>query len=62
MLDALVAARLLTSAEGEGGGAARVEIVHEALIGKWGRLRGWLEEDREGQRLLQALRAAARRE
>ena len=28
-----------------------VEVSHEALLREWPRLRGWLEEDREGRRL-----------
>ncbi len=38
--DALVAARLVTVADGE------AEITHEALLRAWPRLRGWIDEDR----------------
>jgi WD40 repeat protein len=46
-------ARLL-SADADG-----VRITHEALIGTWPRLRGWVESDRAGLRARQALIAAA---
>ena len=46
--------RLVTISEGE------VEIAHEALLREWPRLRRWLEQDTEGRRLHQHLRAAAR--
>ena len=36
-----------------------MELVHEALIGHWGTLRGWLNADEEGQRLAHALSRAA---
>ena len=39
---------------------ATVEVAHEALIREWGRLRGWLEEDREYLLWQQHLRAALR--
>ena len=38
-----------------GVGQEEVEVAHEALIRYWGRLQGWLNEDREAQRLRQAL-------
>jgi DNA-binding SARP family transcriptional activator/WD40 repeat protein len=53
MIDALVAARLVTSDEGA------LEITHEALARAWPRLRDWLDDDVEGQRLLHHLSAAA---
>jgi WD40 repeat protein len=37
--------RLLTISDGT------VEVAHEALLREWPRLRGWLEEDRDGRRL-----------
>ncbi|MEU7907357.1 AAA family ATPase [Actinoplanes sp. NPDC049118] len=46
-------ARLL-SADADG-----VRITHEALIGTWPRLRGWVESDRAGLRARQRLIAAA---
>ena len=45
VVDLLVRARLVTSAEGS------IELAHESLVRAWPRLRGWLEEDREGQRV-----------
>ena len=45
VVDLLVRARLVTTAEGS------IELAHEALVRAWPRLRGWLEEDREGQRV-----------
>jgi WD40 repeat protein len=53
VVDALVAARLLTA------DAENVEVAHEALGRAWPRLRTWLEEDREGQRILRHLAASA---
>jgi hypothetical protein len=50
----LTDARLLTVSDGT------VEVAHEALLRGWPRLRGWLEEDREGRRLHTHLAAAAR--
>ena len=45
--------RLVTSDDGV------VEIAHEALARAWPRLRGWLEDDVEGQRILHHLSATA---
>ena len=53
MIDLLAASRLVTSDTGV------VEITHESLVRAWPRLRGWLEEDLEGQRILHHLAAAA---
>jgi hypothetical protein len=39
-------ARLITIGRDPSTGEETVEVVHEALIGAWGRLRTWLEEDR----------------
>ena len=36
-----------------------VELAHEALARAWPRLRGWLDDDVEGQRILRHLTAAA---
>ena len=49
----LVAARLVTSDDGV------YEIAHEALARAWPRLRGWLDDDVEGRRLLHHLTGAA---
>ena len=53
VLDLLIGARLVTSADG------RYELAHESLIRAWPQLRGWLEEDRAGQRLWRHLALAA---
>ncbi len=45
VLDTFVGARLLV--RDEDGGAATVEVAHEALIRQWARLRAWLHEDRD---------------
>ncbi|MCP3138997.1 nSTAND1 domain-containing NTPase [Pyxidicoccus xibeiensis] len=60
VLDKLVTARLVTrSTVGDGGGKVCLEVAHEALIRRWKRLRGWLQQNR--RRLLQwrELRAMA---
>ena len=46
-------ARLLTMT------ADTVEVAHEALVREWPRLRSWLEEDREGHRILRQLTQSA---
>ncbi|CCK26262.1 putative WD-40 repeat protein [Streptomyces davaonensis JCM 4913] len=53
VLERLVRERLLT-VDGD-----TVELAHEALIGAWPRLRGWVEEDRERLRLHRRLTEAA---
>ena len=53
LVDRLVRTRLVTSDDGV------VEIAHEALARAWPRLRGWLEDDVEGQRILHHLSATA---
>ena len=53
-LAALTESRLLTVEEDA------VEVAHEALLGEWPRLRGWLAEDAEGRRLHQHLIGASR--
>ncbi len=50
----LLAAARLVSIDGEA-----VEIAHEALVRAWPRLRGWLDEDSEGQRIRRHLTVAA---
>ena len=54
VLAVLAGDRLVTIGEGA------VEVAHEALLREWPRLRHWLEQDTEGRRLHQHLRAAAR--
>ena len=53
LVELLVLSRLVTSDDGV------VEIAHEALARAWPRLRGWLEDDVEGQRILHHLTATA---
>lgn len=51
---------LLTDARMISVDTGTVEIAHEALIGAWPRLRGWLAADREGLRTYRQLTEAAR--
>jgi WD40 repeat protein len=53
LVERLVAARLVTSDDGT------IELAHEALTRAWPRLRGWLDDDVEGQRILRHLTIAA---
>src|SRR6476661_6721858 len=53
LVEQLVAARLLSSDN------QSIEIAHEALAREWPRLRAWLDEDVEGQRILRHLTMAA---
>src|SRR5262245_7978550 len=45
LIELLVGARLITSDDGV------VELTHEALVRAWPRLREWLDEDADGQRI-----------
>ena len=53
LIELLVGARLVTADEGV------LEITHEALARAWPRLRGWLEDDVEGQQVRHHLSGAA---
>ena len=53
LVERLVAARLVTSDDGV------IELAHEALARAWPRLRGWLDDDVEGQRILRHLSGTA---
>ncbi|WP_377644118.1 BTAD domain-containing putative transcriptional regulator [Oryzobacter terrae] len=53
LVERLVVARLL-SADGDS-----VEVAHESLAVAWPRLRSWLDEDVDGQRILRHLSVAA---
>lgn len=53
LLERLVEARLVTT------GAGVVELAHESLARAWPRLRGWIDDDAEGQRILRHLSVAA---
>jgi len=58
VIDKLVAARLIAVSESDGD--AQVEMIHEALIDAWPRLRDWVREDIDGARMRDQIRAAAR--
>jgi WD40 repeat protein len=53
LIELLVGARLITSDDGI------VELTHEALVRAWPRLREWLDEDADGQRIRHHLTIAA---
>jgi WD40 repeat protein len=53
LVDLLISARLVTSDDGA------VELAHEALARAWPRLRGWLDDDLEGQQILHHLTQVA---
>lgn len=59
LLDSLIKVRLLTSRSDIKGRDTYCELVHEALISHWGRLKDWLLANQEGQRTLISLRTAA---
>jgi DNA-binding SARP family transcriptional activator/WD40 repeat protein len=52
LVDAMVAARLVTSDDGV------IALAHEALVRAWPRLRGWLEDDLAGQQMRHRLTQA----
>ena len=60
LVTSLAASRLVVTNWDEIAGVETVEIVHEALIKYWQRLRQWLEGDREFRRWQEQLRAAMR--
>jgi WD40 repeat protein/DNA-binding SARP family transcriptional activator len=53
LVERLVAARLVTSDDGV------IELAHEAVARAWPRLRGWLDDDVEGQRILRHVTGTA---
>ena len=53
LVDQLVSSRLVTS-DAEG-----VAVAHEALMRSWPRLREWLDDDIDGQRIMHHLAGAA---
>lgn len=59
VVTALADARLLTTDSSLGEGSEVVDVSHEALIRGWPRLRGWVEEDRQGLRMHRRLTEAA---
>lgn len=58
VIERLLSARLLI-ARGSADGEAMLELVHEALITRWERLRRWLDESREARVLAAELSQAA---
>ncbi|MBX3745968.1 MAG: TIR domain-containing protein [Verrucomicrobiae bacterium] len=42
--------------EGEGPACNRLQVAHEIWVTRWPRLKGWLEEDRDDARAMEALR------
>ena len=62
VLDALVAARLVTAYDergDEGARRQRIEIIHESLLTAWPRLVRWQTQDADGTQLRDQLRQAA---
>ncbi|HEV3074254.1 MAG TPA: TIR domain-containing protein [Thermoanaerobaculia bacterium] len=63
VVDRLTAERLLTAETAATAGAEKrptVELAHEALIGRWTRLRGWIDADREALGVRRRVDEAAR--
>jgi len=60
VIDAYGAARLLAFDHDPASREPTVEVAHEALIREWPRLRGWLDEDRDGLRILRHVGQAAK--
>jgi len=56
VVKALADARLITTGREEASGEETVEVAHEALIQGWGRLKGWVQEDRVFLEWLKGLR------
>lgn len=54
-IEAFAGARLLTYDRDPASRAPTVEVAHEALIREWQTLRAWLDDDRDGLRLLRHL-------
>jgi serine/threonine protein kinase len=59
LLDAFIAARLLSADRDPASREPTVEVAHEALLRDWPRLRNWLAEDRELRRSVGAIGVAA---
>ena len=55
VLDAFGTHRLLTFDRDPDGGGATVELAHEALLGEWPRLAGWIDESRDQLRMHRTL-------
>src|SRR5207253_9290093 len=56
-LEALIEGRLLVARDVEGGTAC--ELAHEALIGGWATLRGWLDGDGDRRQIRGRIEAAS---
>ena len=59
VVDAFGGARLLSFDHDPATREPTVEVAHEALIREWPRLRGWLDDDRDGLRILRHLGQSA---
>lgn len=46
VIDQLIRMRLLSTWRDEETGSEKIEIIHDALLGEWGLLRGWITENR----------------
>jgi DNA-binding SARP family transcriptional activator/ABC-type glycerol-3-phosphate transport system substrate-binding protein/energy-coupling factor transporter ATP-binding protein EcfA2 len=55
VLDRFGSHRLLTFDRDPASGEPTVELAHEALLSEWPRLRGWIDESREGLRMQRTL-------
>lgn len=60
VVEAYGKARLLTFDSDPLSREPTVEVAHEAIIREWPRLRAWLDEDRDGLRLVRQIAAGAR--
>ncbi|MGD2178569.1 MAG: BTAD domain-containing putative transcriptional regulator, partial [Anaerolineae bacterium] len=58
LVQQLAGKRLVVTGRNATTGGETVELVHEALIQRWGRLRGWMEADRAFRTWQERLRAA----
>jgi len=57
LVSQLASDRLVVTGRNESAGEETVEVVHEALIKSWGRLRQWMENDRSFRTWQERLRA-----
>jgi len=60
VVTALADAKLVVTSAAPGTGRVEVEVAHEALIRHWARLRAWLDEVRDSERLVSRIRDSAR--
>lgn len=60
IIDRFGQARLLSFDRDPGTREPTLEVAHEALIRQWPRLRQWLDEDRDGLRIMRHLNTSAR--